>query len=201
MNLEGGSCPGPSCSSCARPRRAAPRAGALGPTPSARNGILGRDVGLWNRGGSSAMVLNLPPAPARAARARRAAPILGKCCNNGIERTGLGRGFIQGTAFSSARRRGDAADWRVPSPAPLSAQPGPTGDLVEEVLLVAWRRLDDIPAGAEIPWLIGARNVLRNALRQQRRISRCRPGCARLRPTPRRGLRDADEGCARRSTP
>ena len=45
-------------------------------------------------------------------------------------------------------------------------------DLVEEVLLVAWRRLDDIPVDAQIPWLIGvARNVLRNAVRKQRRIT------------------------------
>ena len=43
-------------------------------------------------------------------------------------------------------------------------------DLVEEVLIIAWRRLDDIPAGAEVPWLIGvARNVLRNAHRKYRR--------------------------------
>lgn len=61
---------------------------------------------------------------------------------------------------------------------PLSA--ADLDDLVEEVLLVAWRRLDDVPAGAEIPWLIGvARNVLRNALRKQRRISLLQ---ARLRP-------------------
>jgi RNA polymerase sigma-70 factor (ECF subfamily) len=43
-------------------------------------------------------------------------------------------------------------------------------DLVEEVLIIAWRRLDDIPAGAEVPWLVGvARNVLRNAHRKYRR--------------------------------
>jgi len=43
-------------------------------------------------------------------------------------------------------------------------------DLVEEVLIIAWRRLDDIPLGAEVPWLIGvARNVLRNAQRKYRR--------------------------------
>ncbi|HEY5113564.1 MAG TPA: sigma-70 family RNA polymerase sigma factor [Coriobacteriia bacterium] len=61
---------------------------------------------------------------------------------------------------------------------PLSA--ADLDDLVEEVLLIAWRRLDDIPAGAEVPWLIGvARNVLRNALRKQRRISLLQ---ARLRP-------------------
>lgn len=53
-------------------------------------------------------------------------------------------------------------------------------DLVEEVLIIAWRRLDDIPAGSEVPWLIGvARNVLRNAHRKFRRgeitISRIAP--------------------------
>ena len=58
--------------------------------------------------------------------------------------------------------------------------PGDLDDLVEEVLLVAWRRLDDIPADAQIPWLIGvARNVLRNATRKQRRLSLLE---SRLRP-------------------
>jgi RNA polymerase sigma-70 factor, ECF subfamily len=43
-------------------------------------------------------------------------------------------------------------------------------DLVEEVLIIAWRRLDDIPVDAVVPWLIGvARNVLRNAHRKYRR--------------------------------
>jgi RNA polymerase sigma-70 factor (ECF subfamily) len=43
-------------------------------------------------------------------------------------------------------------------------------DLVEEVLIVAWRRLEDIPEDAVVPWLIGvARNVLRNAHRKFRR--------------------------------
>ena len=43
-------------------------------------------------------------------------------------------------------------------------------DLIEEVLIIAWRRLEDIPVDAEIPWLIGvARNVLRNAHRKYRR--------------------------------
>lgn len=55
-------------------------------------------------------------------------------------------------------------------------------DLVEEVLLIAWRRFDDIPADAQIPWLIGvARNVLRNAVRKQRRISTLE---TQLRPAP-----------------
>lgn len=43
-------------------------------------------------------------------------------------------------------------------------------DLVEETLVVAWRRRDDIPRDAELPWLIGvARNVLRNARRSKYR--------------------------------
>lgn len=42
-------------------------------------------------------------------------------------------------------------------------------DLVEEVLIVGWRRFDDIPSDAPIPWMIGvARNVLRNAQRKER---------------------------------
>lgn len=45
-------------------------------------------------------------------------------------------------------------------------------DLVEEVLIIAWRRLDGIPPGAEVPWLIGvARNVLRNVHRKHRRAA------------------------------
>src|ERR1700692_4067493 len=43
-------------------------------------------------------------------------------------------------------------------------------DLVEETLLVVWRRIDDVPEEAELPWMIGvARNVLRNARRSQYR--------------------------------
>jgi len=45
-------------------------------------------------------------------------------------------------------------------------------DLVEETMLVVWRRIDDIPADAELPWMIGvARNILRNARRNQGRRS------------------------------
>lgn len=40
-------------------------------------------------------------------------------------------------------------------------------DLVEDVLVVAWRRIDDIPVDGVIPWMIGiARNVRRNAVRK-----------------------------------
>ena len=43
-------------------------------------------------------------------------------------------------------------------------------DLVEETLIVAWRRVGDIPEGAEAPYLIGiARNVLKNAKRGAQR--------------------------------
>ncbi len=43
-------------------------------------------------------------------------------------------------------------------------------DIVEETMLVIWRRLDDVPVGSERPWMIGvARNVLRNAKRSRRR--------------------------------
>ena len=51
---------------------------------------------------------------------------------------------------------------------PLSASD--LDDLVEETLIVAWKRRDDIPRDAELPWLIGvARNVLRNARRAKYR--------------------------------
>ena len=43
-------------------------------------------------------------------------------------------------------------------------------DLVEETLIIAWRRRESIPEGAELPWMIGvARNVLRNARRSRQR--------------------------------
>jgi len=51
--------------------------------------------------------------------------------------------------------------------------PADADDLVAEVLTVAWRRLDDIPAGAELPWLYGvARRVLANQRRAAGRRSR-----------------------------
>ena len=53
-------------------------------------------------------------------------------------------------------------------------------DLLEEVLEVAWRRLDDVPDGFELPWMIGvARNVLSNARRKDQRR---RAMQSRLRP-------------------
>lgn len=53
---------------------------------------------------------------------------------------------------------------------PLST--GDLDDLVEETLIVVWKRRADIPQGAELPWMIGcARNVLRNARRARQRRS------------------------------
>ncbi|WP_375390165.1 RNA polymerase sigma factor [uncultured Amnibacterium sp.] len=46
-------------------------------------------------------------------------------------------------------------------------------DVLADVLLVCWRRLDEVPADAALPWAIGvARNQLRNAQRGVRRQER-----------------------------
>jgi RNA polymerase sigma-70 factor (ECF subfamily) len=43
-------------------------------------------------------------------------------------------------------------------------------DLVEETMIVVWRRLDSVPDDGELPWMLGvARNVLRNARRSKNR--------------------------------
>jgi RNA polymerase sigma-70 factor (ECF subfamily) len=43
-------------------------------------------------------------------------------------------------------------------------------DLLEDVLEVTWRRIDDVPEGFELPWMIGvAHNVLNNARRKHHR--------------------------------
>ncbi|WP_230884046.1 RNA polymerase sigma factor [Planomonospora sp. ID82291] len=43
-------------------------------------------------------------------------------------------------------------------------------DVVSETFLVAWRRLDDIPDHAQLPWLLRvARNLLRDGFRQAAR--------------------------------
>ena len=54
------------------------------------------------------------------------------------------------------RRVGDAGDPRSVA-----------DDLTAEVFIVAWRRRDDVPAGAELPWLYAvARRVLANYRRR-----------------------------------
>jgi RNA polymerase sigma-70 factor (ECF subfamily) len=58
-------------------------------------------------------------------------------------------------------------------------------DLIEEVLIVAWKRLDDCPAGSERAWMIGvARNVLKNAHRSIRRRSRLASSLPSVEPSP-----------------
>jgi RNA polymerase sigma factor (sigma-70 family) len=53
-------------------------------------------------------------------------------------------------------------------------EPADAADVVAETFLVAWRRLDDVPAGEEArPWLLG---VARRALANQRRGARRRDG-------------------------
>src|ERR1700680_2033682 len=53
---------------------------------------------------------------------------------------------------------------------PLS--PSDLDDLVEETMIVVWRRIDSVPVDAELPWMLGvARNVLRNARRSKNRRS------------------------------
>ena len=50
------------------------------------------------------------------------------------------------------------------------ADPDIAQDLTADTFLVAWRRLDQVPADRPLPWLYGVgRNVLRNHRRSQRR--------------------------------
>ena len=50
------------------------------------------------------------------------------------------------------------------------AEPSFADDVVADALLVLWRRLDDVPAGAELPWTYGvARRCLANHRRAQER--------------------------------
>jgi RNA polymerase sigma-70 factor (ECF subfamily) len=50
--------------------------------------------------------------------------------------------------------------------------PADLDDLVEETMIIVWRRLESVPPDAELPWMLGvARNVLRNARRSKNRRS------------------------------
>ena len=61
--------------------------------------------------------------------------------------------------------------------------PGDADDLVADVLAIAWRRLDDIHEGAELPWLYGvARRTLANQQRAAGRRLRLVDRLGRQRP-------------------
>ena len=63
--------------------------------------------------------------------------------------------LVSGPVFSYALRRTD---------------PDTAEDVLSETLLVVWRRLDDVPADAPLPWcLVVARNQLLNATRSAKR--------------------------------
>lgn len=68
--------------------------------------------------------------------------------------------------------------------------PDAVEDLFQEVMTVAWRRLGDLPAGDEVPWILGvARRTLANHRRGNGRLARL---LERLR---------MDHGAAGRGTP
>jgi RNA polymerase sigma-70 factor (ECF subfamily) len=77
-------------------------------------------------------------------------------------------------------------------------QPADAADIVSEVFLVAWRRLDEAPPGDGRPWLFGvARHVLanhhRSVRRRQRLGGRLRDTLARdVAPDPATGLAEWD---------
>ncbi|MCP2266909.1 RNA polymerase sigma factor [Promicromonospora thailandica] len=85
------------------------------------------------------------------------------------------------------------------------AEPEDAADVVAESFLVAWRRIDDVPAGADArPWMFGvARRVLANARRGDRRrlalADRLRAELAVAVETPPEPDRDVERALARLS--
>lgn len=79
----------------------------------------------------------------------------------------------------------DAAYQPLQAFARRRASPGDADDLVAEVLSIAWRRLDDIPPGAALPWLYGvAHRTLANQRRSTDRRRRLAQKVADQRPAP-----------------
>ncbi|AQZ70328.1 Putative RNA polymerase ECF-subfamily sigma factor [[Actinomadura] parvosata subsp. kistnae] len=69
-------------------------------------------------------------------------------------------------------------------------------EVVSETFLVAWRRLDDIPADAQLPWLLRvARNILRDNYRQAARRESLE---AELRTWTEQAIADAGEHAVER---
>ena len=85
------------------------------------------------------------------------------------------------------------------------ASPDAVEDLFAEVMTVAWRRLEDVPADGELPWLFGVgRRVLANHRRSQSRFGRLverltltAPGADPRRPPFAAGDLDLDRAMAR----
>ncbi len=68
------------------------------------------------------------------------------------------------------------------------AAPDAVEDLYAEVMAIAWRRIDDVPAEGELPWLYGvARRVLANHRRSASRLGRLRERVAHMSPGPEPG--------------
>lgn len=82
------------------------------------------------------------------------------------------------------------------------ADPADAADVVAETFLVAWRRLEDVPPGAQArPWLFGvARRVLANLRRGERRrialADRLRDAVVEVVPGPGEGLSDVERAVA-----
>lgn len=86
--------------------------------------------------------------------------------------------MVSHVAAADARRaRFEALAGRVWEPlqryARRRADPEAAADVVADALLVIWRRLDDVPADAELPWCYAVtRNCLANARRSSVRAGR-----------------------------
>lgn len=85
------------------------------------------------------------------------------------------------------------------------AEPADAADVVAESFLVAWRRIDDVPAGSDArPWMFGvARRVMANARRSDRRrmalADRLRNHLTDVVPPPAEPVSDVERALARLS--
>ena len=72
-----------------------------------------------------------------------------------------------GTAFSSSVTGGPCGRRRPR----WTSDPATADDVVSDVFLTAWRRIEDIPVDRELPWLysVARRNVISNTRRSQTR--------------------------------
>ncbi|MBD8079856.1 RNA polymerase sigma factor [Cellulosimicrobium arenosum] len=83
------------------------------------------------------------------------------------------------------------------------ASPADAADVVAEAFVVAWRRIDEVPSGADArPWMFGvARRILANARRgDQRRLAladRLRTQVVEVVPPPDEGTSDVERALAR----